>query len=91
MAPSGLEAASIRAGRDDALSTPVVEAPVGKTPLGITSWYREKDATPLADHMNKLFQPLQFSTELAQRVLTHGSHAASVTHGSNAALNFAGE
>jgi len=41
------------------------------------------------EHLNQVFSPLQFPKELAKRILTHGSHSASVG-GHNAGLSFIG-
>lgn len=41
------------------------------------------------EHLNQIFFPLQFPTELAKRILTHGSHSASIG-GHNAGLSFIG-
>lgn len=41
------------------------------------------------EHLNHIFSPLQFPKELAKRILTHGSHSASVG-GHNAGLSFIG-
>ncbi|KDR72658.1 hypothetical protein GALMADRAFT_252829 [Galerina marginata CBS 339.88] len=42
-----------------------------------------------AAYMNRLFSPLQFPPELAQRILTHGSHRLA-RRGHNAGLSFIG-
>ncbi|KAH9477672.1 hypothetical protein JR316_0009898 [Psilocybe cubensis] len=42
-----------------------------------------------AEYMNRIFSPLQFPPELAQRVLTHNSHALA-RRGHNAGLSFIG-
>ena len=41
------------------------------------------------EHLNHIFSPLHFPKELAKRILTHGSHSASIG-GHNAALSFIG-
>jgi len=42
-----------------------------------------------AEYMNRLFSPLQFPPELAQRILTHGSHRLA-RRGHNGGLSFIG-
>lgn len=42
-----------------------------------------------AEHLNNLFPELQFSIELARRILTHSSHPAAI-YGHNAGLSFMG-
>ncbi|KAH7919705.1 hypothetical protein BV22DRAFT_1022549 [Leucogyrophana mollusca] len=42
-----------------------------------------------AAHLNGVFPSLQFPPELAQRILTHGSHKAAI-HGHNGRLSFVG-
>jgi dsRNA-specific ribonuclease len=41
------------------------------------------------EHLNHVFSPLHFPVELAKRILTHGSHSASIG-GHNAGLSFMG-
>ena len=41
------------------------------------------------EHLNHVFSPLHFPMELAKRILTHGSHSASIG-GHNAGLSFIG-
>ncbi len=42
-----------------------------------------------ANHLNALFQPLEFSQEAARRCLTHGSHPTSI-NGHNAGMTLLG-
>ncbi|CAL1695262.1 unnamed protein product [Somion occarium] len=50
---------------------------------------KRPDPSRLVDHLNNVFQPLQFPPELAARILTHASHKdAIVSH--NARLSFIG-
>lgn len=53
-----------------------------------SSWSGPPDPT-FAEHLNHLFPTLSFPPELARRILTHGSHPASV-NGHNGALSFMG-
>ncbi|KIJ63789.1 hypothetical protein HYDPIDRAFT_112748 [Hydnomerulius pinastri MD-312] len=48
-----------------------------------------EDGARMAAHLNSVFHSLEFPPELAQRVLTHGSHKAAI-HGHNARLGFVG-
>lgn len=50
----------------------------------------KKPELHFAEHLDGLFPTLQFPRELARRMLTHGSHPASV-NGHNAGLSFVGE
>ncbi|KAF9482733.1 hypothetical protein BDN70DRAFT_874754 [Pholiota conissans] len=49
----------------------------------------EAKVSGFEEYMNRLFSPLRFSPEVAQRVLTHGSHRLA-RQGHNAALSFMG-
>lgn len=50
---------------------------------------RRDGAVNPEEHLNSLFAPLQFPAELADRMLTHGSHSsAKIRH--NARLSFMG-
>lgn len=42
-----------------------------------------------SEHLNGVFPPLKFPTELAKRILTHGSHPQAM-HGHNSGLSFMG-
>ncbi|OAX41974.1 hypothetical protein K503DRAFT_767213 [Rhizopogon vinicolor AM-OR11-026] len=48
-----------------------------------------EDSATFATHLNNLFPSLHFPPELAQRILTHGSHKTAV-HGHNGRLSFVG-
>ncbi|KAG1756686.1 uncharacterized protein EDB91DRAFT_1093921 [Suillus paluster] len=48
-----------------------------------------EDSAQFAAHLNNVFPSLQFPPELAQRILTHGSHKTAV-HGHNGRLSFVG-
>ncbi|KAG0707669.1 hypothetical protein DFH29DRAFT_894866 [Suillus ampliporus] len=48
-----------------------------------------EDTAQFAAHLNNVFPSLHFPPELAQRILTHGSHKAAV-HGHNGRLSFVG-
>ncbi|PPR04270.1 hypothetical protein CVT26_004060, partial [Gymnopilus dilepis] len=50
---------------------------------------KQQVPTHFAEYMNRLFSPLQFPPELAQRILTHASHVAA-RRGHNAAHSFIG-
>lgn len=47
------------------------------------------DDARFAAHLNSVFRPLEFSPELARRILTHGSHKVAI-HGHNGRLGFIG-
>ncbi|KAG2349787.1 hypothetical protein BDR05DRAFT_923543 [Suillus weaverae] len=49
-----------------------------------------EDSAQFAAHLNNVFPSLHFPPELAQRILTHGSHKAAV-HGHNGRLSFVGK
>ena len=49
----------------------------------------QESSEQMAKHLNGLFAPLIFPSDLAHRVLTHGSHV-SAKYGSNGALGFTG-
>ncbi|EAU82130.1 hypothetical protein CC1G_09589 [Coprinopsis cinerea okayama7 len=57
---------------------------------GASRWKDDWDPQALQDHLNNLFAPLKFPQEVAQRVLTHGSHGAARVHGHNAGYQFMG-
>lgn len=48
-----------------------------------------EDSAQFAAHLNNVFPSLRFPPELAQRILTHGSHKAAI-HGHNGRLSFVG-
>ncbi|KAG2078227.1 hypothetical protein BDR04DRAFT_1131958 [Suillus decipiens] len=48
-----------------------------------------EDSTQFAAYLNNVFPSLHFPPELAQRILTHGSHKTAV-HGHNGRLSFVG-
>ncbi|KAG2157203.1 hypothetical protein DEU56DRAFT_968918 [Suillus clintonianus] len=48
-----------------------------------------EDSAQFAAHLNNVFPSLHFPPELAQRILTHGSHKAAI-HGHNGRLSFIG-
>ena len=48
-----------------------------------------RQAPYFQEHLNHVFAPLHFPEELAKRILTHGSHSASIG-GHNAGLSFIG-
>lgn len=50
----------------------------------------QADDSRFARHLNEQFAPLKFPSELARRILTHGSHKKA-TDGHNARLSFLGE
>jgi len=48
-----------------------------------------EDSAQFAFHLHNVFPSLHFPPELAQRILTHGSHKTAV-HGHNGRLSFVG-
>jgi len=48
-----------------------------------------EDSAQFATHLNNVFPSLHFPPDLAQRILTHGSHKTAL-HGHNGRLSFVG-
>ncbi|KAF8327095.1 ribonuclease-III-like-domain-containing protein [Amanita rubescens] len=57
----------------------------------VSSWSPATSDSYLVEHLNGLFPPLKFPPELAQRILTHGSHPSAINgQGHNARFEFIG-
>lgn len=50
----------------------------------------QDEVSRFSRHLNEQFAPLNFPSELARRILTHGSHAKAPMDGHNARLAFVG-
>ncbi|KAG1754660.1 hypothetical protein EDB19DRAFT_1667568 [Suillus lakei] len=60
-----------------------------RAPQPAQSFQIAEDSAQFAAHLNNVFPSLHFPPELAQRILTHGSHKAAI-HGHNGRLSFVG-